>query len=312
MTTKTEQKTTITPSKQVEEVANWWKKTSAAAPGHKSLAEARDFNEAWESLTAEPRSVDYIEVDAGGVPAMWAVPKGCVEDRVILSFHGGGFVGGSMYTHRKLYGHFAKAINCRALIINYSLAPEHSYPSQINEGVAAYKWLLDQGIIPNHIAFAGDSAGGNLAITTMLLARDEELPLPAAAVCMSAWFDMEMSGASAEFNYGKDVLFTKGWVINMGASYLGDKGTPKTPNANPLYADLTDLPPIYLHVGGDELLLDDSIRLAELAIKDGVDAQIDVFPGMQHTFQMAAGRAPEADDSISRFVEWIKPKLGLI
>jgi monoterpene epsilon-lactone hydrolase len=311
MTNKTEQKLPVKPSRQVEEVANWWRKASAAAPTHESLDAARDFNEGWGSLTAEPGGVDYIEINAGGVPAMWVIPKGCIEDRVILGLHGGGFFGGSMYTHRKLFGHFAKAIGCRALIPNYRLAPEHIYPAQINDALAAYRWLLDQGIQAKHIAFAGDSAGGNLTIATILLARDKGLPVPAAAMPFSPWFDMEVTGESAESNNGKDVLFTKEWIKDMGGSYVGEKGNRRDPYASPVYADLRGLPPIYIHVGGDELLLDDSIRLAVLAKKAGVDVQVDVFPAMQHTFQMAAGRAPEANDSIARFTEWAKPKLGL-
>jgi acetyl esterase/lipase len=312
MTTTTKQRMTGKPSKQVEEVSNWWRKSAAAAPTHESLAAARDFNEGWGGLTAEPGAVDYLEVDAGGVPAMWAVPKGCVDDRVILSIHGGGFIGGSMYTHRKLFAHMAKAVGCRALILNYGLAPENIYPTQINECFVAYKWLLAQGIQPHHIAFAGDSAGGNLVMATMLVARDKGLPLPAAAMPMSAWLDLATTGKSVISNDGKDVLFTKEWIKDLGARYYGDGGNPMDPLVSPLYADLKGLPPIYLHVGGDELLLDDSTRLAERAEKAGVDVQLDIFPGMQHTFQMAAGRAPESDESIARYVEWVRPKLALV
>ena len=164
METKKEQQVLDEPSKQVEEVGNWWLKIVAASTQHKSMDEARDFGENWASLTAEPGSVDYIETDAGGVPAMWAVPKGCKEDRVILCFHGGGFFSGSMYTHRKLYGHFAKDIGCRALIVHYRRSPEHIHPAQVDDSLAAYQWLLDQGIQANHIAFVGDSAGGGLSV----------------------------------------------------------------------------------------------------------------------------------------------------
>jgi alpha/beta hydrolase fold len=117
--------------------------------------------------TAEPRGVDYIEVDAASIAAMWAVPKNCAEDRVLLCAHGGGYISGSMYSHRKMYAHYAKKIGCRALIVNYRLAPENRHPGPVNEMAKAYRWLLDQGITPNHLAIAGDSAGGSLAITTM-------------------------------------------------------------------------------------------------------------------------------------------------
>ncbi|WP_448702663.1 alpha/beta hydrolase [Mucilaginibacter sp. AW1-3] len=312
MTTKNDQQVLDRPSKQVEEVGNWWLKMVAESTKHQSMDEARDFGENWASLTAEPGGVDYIETDAGGVPAMWAVPKGCTEDRVILCFHGGGFFSGSMYTHRKLYGHFAKSIGCRALILHYRRSPEHVHPAQVNDALAAYQWLLAQGIQANHIALIGDSAGGGLSITTALLAREKGLPLPAAIMPFSAWFDMEATGASMKSNHLNDLLLNQDWVKGMAGMFLGENGNPKDPFANPLYADLTGLPPVYMHVGGDEILLDDSLRLAERARKAGVDVSIDIFPGMQHSFQMAAGRAPESDDSISRFVGWVKPKLELI
>jgi monoterpene epsilon-lactone hydrolase len=312
MTTKMEQKVPGKPSKQVEEISKYWLQSAAAAPHHESLDAARDFGENWESLTAEPQGVDYIETDAGGVQAMWAVPKGCKEDRVILCLHGGGFFSGSMYTHRKLFGHFAKSIGCRALILNYSRSPEHQHPAQVNDSLAAYKWLLDQGIRAQHIALAGDSAGGNLAITTLLLARDRGLPMAAASMPFCAWFDMVGVGESRESNSGKDVLFNIQWIKDMAGMVIGEKGNPKDPYASPIYADLKGLPPIYLQAGGDEMLLDDSTLLAERARKAGIEVRLDVFPGMQHTFHMAAGRAPESNDAISRYAEWVKPKLGLV
>ena len=306
-----EQKITSIPSKQVEAVGNWWRTVGAAADNHESLEAARDFGEGWASLTKEPGGVDFMETSVGDVPAMWAVPKNCQEDRVLLCFHGGGFFTGSMYTHRKLFAHFAKDIGCRALILQYRYVPEHQYPAQLEDSIGAYKWLLDQGIAPNHIAFIGDSAGGNLCITTMLLARDRKLPLPAAVMPISPWYDMEGVMDSLVYNSGKDVLFTKEWVKAIANMYLGEKGDPRDPYANPLYADLKGLPPIYIQVGGDELLLDDSTTLADRARKAGVDVRVDIFPGMQHTFQMAVGRAPESNDAVSRYVEWIKPRLGL-
>ena len=312
MATKNEQLTLDKPSKQVEEVGKYWLTVVAASAENLSLDEMRDFNENWEALTAEPGGVDYVETDAGGVPAMWVSPKGCNEDRVVLYFHGGGFISGSMYTHRKLCGHFAKAIGCRVLIINYRRTPEYAYPAQIDDALAAYQWLLSQGITPGHIALAGDSAGGGLAIGVALLIRDKGLPLPAAIMPFSAWFDMESTGASLVLNSEKDLLFNIPWIQNMAAMYIGEKGDPRDPYASPLYAELAGLPPIYMHVGEDEMLLDDSVRLAERARNAGIDVSLDIFPGMQHSFQMAAGRAPEADDSISRFTKWVKPKLGLV
>ena len=136
------------------------------------LDELRHMFEQWERITGEPGGVDYIETDAGGVSAMWAAPKSCALNRVLLCAHGGGYALGSVYTHRKVYAHMAKAIGCRALIVHYGRAPENVHPGPVNDMVRSYKWLLDQGIRPGHVALIGDSAGGGLAVTTILRARE--------------------------------------------------------------------------------------------------------------------------------------------
>ena len=135
-------------------------------------------DESWGDLTAEPRGVDYLETEAGGLPAMWAVPKGASTDRVLMCIHGGGFVSGSIYTHRKMFGHLAKATGARALLVSYHLLPEGVFPGPADDVMNAYRWLLDQGISAGRIAFAGDSVGGWLAITVQLRAREQGLPLP--------------------------------------------------------------------------------------------------------------------------------------
>jgi epsilon-lactone hydrolase len=273
-----------------------------------SLEDQRDLIEGWNVLTTEPGGVDYLEIDAGGVPAMWAAPKGCEESRVLLCLHGGGFITGSIYTHRKLFAHLATALGVRALLVSYRLVPETAHPAPVEDVVAAYRWLLEQGIAAEHVAFTGDSAGGLLSITAQLHARHDGLPLPAAAMLISPWIDMEVTGETMESNNGKDALFSKPWVQEMAQLYLGG-ADPRDPGVNPLHADLAGLPPIYIQVGDQELLLDDSRRLAERARAAGVDVRLDVFPEQQHTFQMMAGRAPEADDAIRRLAEWARPKL---
>ena len=296
------------PSKQSEAVRRHWETARMAMerPG----AEPPDA-ESWGDLTTEPREVDYIETEAGGRPAMWAVPKHASTDRVLLCLHGGGFVGGSIYTHRKMYGHLAKAAGARALLASYRLLPEGVYPVPLDEVEAAYRWLLDQGIAPGHIALAGDSAGGWLAVTVQLRARERGLPLPAAAVLISPWTDLEASGESYESNRDKDPFFRRAVVHALGRGFLGDAADPRDPLVRPLHADLSGLGPVYIQVGGDETLLDDARSLDEMAGKAGVEVRLDVFPGMLHTFQMAAGRAPEADDAIRRMAGWLRPRLGL-
>jgi monoterpene epsilon-lactone hydrolase len=275
-----------------------------------SMEDQRDMIEGWNVLTAEPGEVDYLESKVGAGPALWAIPHGSAEDGVLFCIHGGGFISGSIYTHRKLFAHLAKAVGARALIVSYRLLPEGAHPVPVDDCVAAYRWLLDQGIRPNHIAFTGDSAGGGLSITTQLRARDVGLPLPAAAMPLSPWVDMEVTGETMESNGGRDALFHALGVKELAKNFLGGC-SPRDPYANPLCADLIGLGPLYIQVGDCELLLDDSRRLAEHARKAGVDVRLDIFPEMQHTFQMMAGRAPEADEAIRRLADWVQPKLCL-
>jgi monoterpene epsilon-lactone hydrolase len=296
-------------SAAVKDTYRTW--SAALSDPDTSRQEPRETNDHWGDLTAEPRGVDYVETDAHGVPAMWAIPKHSAEDRVILCFHGGGFVGGSLYTHRKLYGHLAKQTGARALIATYRHTPEHTHPAQVEDTTAVYRWLLDQGIGAGRMAVAGDSSGGGLAITTLLRARESGLPMAAALLLISPWVDMEVSGESYEMNQETDAYFYREVVQQLVAMFLGADGSPTDPLANPLYADLAGLPPMFIQVGGDETLLDDSRRLEKHAHDAGIEARLDVFPQQQHTFQMAAGRAPEADDAIRRFADWVRPRLGL-
>jgi epsilon-lactone hydrolase len=300
------------PSKQSNAVKNLYRSWTEARTTYpdRSLEEERDDLEHWGDLTAEPGGIDYLETESDGVPAMWAVPKEGVEDRVVLCLHGGGFFGGSMYTHRKLFGHLAKAIGARALIPDYRRTPEHVHPAPVDDATAAYRWLLDQGTSANHIAVTGDSSGGGLTITAMLRAREWGLPTAAALMPLSPWVDMELTGDSYESNREKDAFFYKEVVQGLVEMLLGEDGDRKDPLANPLYADLTGLPPIYIQVGGDETLLDDGRSLAEHARKAGVEVSIDIFPDQQHTFQMAAGRAAEADEAVDLLANWARPKLG--
>ena len=296
------------PSKQSAAVRRHWEASRLAMvqPGF----DAPD-DESWGDLTAEPREVDYLETEAGGLPAMWAVPKHASTDRVLLCIHGGGFLGGSIYTHRKMFGHLAKAAGTRALLVSYRLLPEGVFPAPEDDVTNAYRWLLDQGISVGRIAFAGDSVGGWLAVTVQLRARELGLPLPAAALLMSPCVDMETTGKSYETNRDSEPFFKRDVVRGIIRGFLGEDTDARDPRANPLYADLSGLGPLYIQAGGDETLADDARLLYEHAAKAGVDARLDIVPDMLHTFQMAAGRAPEADDAIRELAGWVRPRLGL-
>jgi epsilon-lactone hydrolase len=294
------------PSKQSQAVREMYVSWTA----DRLSGEQRD-GEHWGDLTAEPRGVDYLETDAAGLRAIWAVPAGSAEDRVLLCMHGGGFVGGSIYTHRKLFGHLAKGAGTRALMFDYRLAPEFTHPAQVDDATAVYRWLLDQGTDPAHVAFTGDSSGGGLVITTQLRARQQGLPLPAAAMAISPWVDLELTGKSYESNRETEAFFYQEVVQGLAGMFLGPGGSPRDPLANPLYADLAGLPPTYIQAGGHETLLDDARQLDEHARRAGLEVRLDIFEGQQHTFQMAAGRAPEADDAVRRLAAWVRPRLGL-
>jgi acetyl esterase/lipase len=287
-----------------------WSARMAAEP-EMGLPALRDLFEEWHLPTVEPEGVTYAETEADGVPVMWCSPVGAAADRVLLYTHGGGFVVGSRHTHRKLAGHLARAIGCRALVVDYRRAPEHPFPAQLDDCVTAYRWLVAQGIEPGHIATAGDSAGGNLAISVALKLRDDGDALPAALVPMSPWLDMEHKGETLDTNSGTDALVQRPILEAMSGMFLGPNGSAIDPLANPLYSDPAGLPPMYLTAGGAETLLDNAQRFAASARAAGCDVTIDVVPDMQHVFTFLAGRAPEADKAVADIAVWIRPLLGL-
>lgn len=275
-----------------------------------TLAEQRAGAERMGDSTAEPAEVTFVDVDADGVRAQWAVPADAADDRVLVYFHGGGYAYCSMRSHSKLVGHLATAIGCRGLNVDYRLAPEHPHPAPIADGVTAYRWLLAQGLDPQHIAVAGDSAGGGLAAALLLKARDDGLPLPAAGVLLSPWVDLELTGDSVTTRVGRDLLVDADGARMCAAQFLAGQD-PREPYASPLHGDLSGLPPLYIQVGDDELFLDDAARLTNKARRAGVDVRLDVFPEMQHEFQMFAGNMPEADDAVTRIGAFLRPRLGL-
>lgn len=262
-----------------------------------------------ESAVA-PEGVLVTETYAGGCRAYWNDAPNGARDRVILYVHGGGYVLGSPKSHERLCGHLALRVGCRVLNLDYRLAPEHPYPAAVQDATAAYRWLLDQGYSPEHIAISGDSAGGGLTLATLLSLKHNGLPQPAAAVPLSPWTDMECTGDSMTTNTDADVIVQKPGLLSMAASFLGE-ANPRDPLASPLYGDYTGLAPIYIQVGGDETLLDDSTRVAEKAKAAGVDVRLDVFPEMQHVFQTSVGNIPEATEAVQRIADYLRPRLGL-
>lgn len=274
-----------------------------------TIEEARALSDGWAIATAEPEDVAYEPVDAGGVAAEWTVPAGADAERVLLYLHGGGYSVGSIASHRKLVGHLTSAAGVKGLSVEYRLAPENPFPAGLDDAVTAFSFLLDEGFDAGHIGVGGDSAGGGLALAVALALRERGLPAPAGLVLLSPWTDSASTGESLVSNIGKDLLLrqieedapTVGW-------YAGDNDV-KNPLISPLYADFTDFPPFVVHVGGDELLLDDSTRLFERASAAGCEATIEVWPEMQHVFQIAAGNVPESDSSVAKLGSWLSSRL---
>lgn len=288
-------------SEQLQQAIDMFKEMGA------KMVEAKNMDDMRAIMieTQAPDGVTCTPVDAGGVSAEWSAAAGVDEAKVVLYVHGGGYVMGSAGSHRDMTGRLSKAAGARVLSLNYRLAPEHPFPAPVDDAVAAYRWLLAQGISPGNIAVAGDSAGGGLAIATLLALRDAGEPLPAAGIGISPWVDMEGTGESMTTRAAVDPVVQKEGLLGMAKLYLGD-ADPKSPLAAPLHADLGGLPPLLLQVGDAETLLDDSTRLAEKARAAGVDVTLKVWDEMPHVWHLFAPILPEgrqAIDEIGSFVQ---------
>jgi len=256
-------------------------------------------------VTGEPGGVDYLEVDANGVPAMWLRPHASAPGRAIMAVHGGGFLSGSLYSHRKMYGHLAKAVGVPVLLVTYRHTPEAKYPAQIDDVETAYRWLRDQGL---RTVLAGDSAAAQLVVLAAL-----RVPGAEALLLISPWLDTdrELAATSYDTNAETDRFFTRPMIRALIDAYLPDGVSGTDPAVNAFHADLSGLPPVFVQAGGAEGPLGEAERLVKMAADAGVEARLDVFPGRLHTFQMAAGYSAEADEAIGRFAAWTRPKLGL-
>jgi len=279
--------------------------------GEMSLDELRELFDEWGDLSSQPEDVDYRQATIAGVPGVWATPRGADKSRAVICCHGGGFSVGSSKSHEKMYGHLARALGCPTFTMDYTRAPENPHPGIVEEAVAVYSQLLDQGFKPENIGTTGDSAGGNLCTTMILYARHKGLPLPACCAPISPWYDMEGKGSTLVSNADKDALVGGEILAGMIANFLGEGGSPTDPFANPLYGDVKGFPPTLIQVGSYEVLLDDSQRFYDKAKAAGVKVELQIFPEMQHVFQFMAGNAPEADDAINKIAQFMKPHLGL-
>ena len=270
-----------------------------------TVEEARAGFEQIASMFPVDADIKREVVSAGGVKAEWVSAPDAEAGRAVLYLHGGGYVIGSINTHRSLAARLARASRARVLLIDYRLAPEHPHPTAVDDSVAAYRWMLAQGLKPARIAVAGDSAGGGLTVATLVAIRDAKLPLPGAAACLSPWVDLEGVGESMTTKADIDPIVQKAGLVRMAVAYLGGKD-PRTPLAAPLYADLSGLAPLLIQVGAAETLLDDAIRLAKLAGAADVHVELQIWPEMIHVWHLfhpelkAGKRAIEAGGAFVR------------
>lgn len=223
----------------------------------------------------------------------------------VLYLHGGGYVACTPVTHRPITVALTTLLRGRVYCPDYRLAPEHRFPAAVDDAVAAYRLLLDEGIDPRHIVIAGDSAGGGLALATLIALREGGAPLPAAAVCLSPWTDLAGTGESLVTNTDRDAMFYGDGVRQASRVYLGDT-PPEHPLASPLYADLTGLPPLRLYVSECEVLRDDSTRLVERARKAGVTAELVMEPDLPHVWPIFQRFLPEGRRTLRDMAAFIR------
>jgi len=230
------------------------------------------------------------------------------DDGALLYLHGGGYSLCSPFTHRALAANLGRASGLNALVPDYRLAPEDPFPAAIDDAVAAYRWLLDQNMQPERIVIAGDSAGGGLTLATMLTLRDAGDPLPSAAALISPWTDLAMTGESITTRQQDDPMLYRSGLEEHAEMYLGDRDR-NHPLASPLYADLTGLPPLIIHVGTAEILVDDATRLADRAQAAGVEVSLHLYEDMMHVWHYFSGMLPESEKAIEQIGQFLKAKL---
>ncbi|MDO8614823.1 MAG: alpha/beta hydrolase [Dehalococcoidia bacterium] len=295
------------PSPQLQTIIQMLK--SVPARDDVPIAEIRAGFEQLATFFPTAADVKCERVDVDGIPAEWVAAPGASGDHAVLWLHGGGYVLGSLNTHRDLAARVSRATGARTLLIDYRLAPEHIFPAAVEDATKAYRWLLAQGIDPQRIVIAGDSAGGGLTVATLVSLRDAGDPLPAAAVCVSPWTDLEGTGESMATKADVDPMVQKEPLLKMAKVYAGEADL-RHPLVSPIYADLSGLPPMLIHVGTAETLLDDSTRLAQRAQAAGVEVTLEPWEEMIHVWHIFAAMLPEGQQAIDGIGRWVRGRIG--
>ena len=267
-----------------------------------------EYREGFERLSARVgvgANTTIKEVDANGVPGELVTADRSSDEAVTLYLHGGGYVIGSPLTHRELARRLSVETGGSILVIDYRLAPEYPFPAAVEDSVSAYSWLLDRGLEPSSLSIAGDSAGGGLAVATLVSLKDQGIPLPSCGVALSPWVDMEVIGESMSTRADVDPMIQRDGLITMAQTYLNG-ADPRSPLAAPIYADLTGLPPLLIQVGTRETLYDDAIRLACRAVEAGLRVSFEPWKEMIHVWHLFAPLLDEGQQAIERIGEFIK------
>lgn len=291
------------PSEAMRRAHDAWR--TFAAVRQPSLEAMRKALDDFMAKFPLPDGVEITPAHAGGISGEWIAATGATPSAVVLWLHGGGYCMGSLATARDLAGRVARAAPARVLTIDYRLAPECPFPAAVEDVVSGYRWLLTQGVEPADIVIGGDSAGGGLAIAALLALRDAGDPLPAGAVCVSPFADLEVRGRSMETRAAVDPLGTRVLIERMASLYLGSTD-PRTPLASPVVADLGGLPPTLIQVGSDDVLLDDATRLAARVAEGGGDVTLEVVGGAPHVWHVFASFLPEAEQAIDRIGAFLR------
>jgi epsilon-lactone hydrolase len=271
-----------------------------------SIPRLRAFMGAGQNKPRLPQGVGIQSVQADGVPVEWVIPPNVSALPVILYLHGGAWTLGLYNGHRNMVAYICLAASCRALVVDYRLAPENPFPAALEDCVSAYRWLLKNGTSPQQIVIAGDSAGGNLTLTTLMTLRDAGDPLPAAAVCISPMTDLTGQGQS--FNTNHDPLLTSRFALTMARLYAGNQD-PCLPLISPHFGNLKNLPPLLIHVGEDEILLSDAQQLAENARSAGVNVNLVIWEKMWHVWHTYIPYLPEAQQAVDELGSFIRESL---
>lgn len=274
-------------------------------------AALRDRVKAAGRLTPKiPDDVSTEPVTANGVPCEWIRTDAADGDRALIYFHGGGYVLPGLEGHRDLAWRLADSARLAVLMVDYRLAPEHPFPAAVEDATDVWRWVMNEGYVPEKVAIGGDSAGGGLTVAALVNFKNLGLPLPNGALLLSPWTDLTASGDSVTQNAEADCMIDPAALDRFAALYMGDLDR-RAPLASPLFADLSGLPATYIQAGSTEVLLSDAERLIDKLKASGVEALLDVWPKMPHVFPVFASRLPEGRQAIEKLGEFLRRRTGV-